>query len=101
MCCSAHASRKFMNEVGEKKLAESYLFRRLAQLSIYQWTRLTEWTMKKGIPSVCQSVLKSSDPVSLLMPLSEVFSLAITIYYDDRVLSVTKVTVFIFQISLL
>ena len=37
-----------MNEVGEKKLAESYLFRRVAQLSIYQWTRLAEWATKKG-----------------------------------------------------
>ncbi len=33
-----------MNEVGERRLAESYLFRRLAQLTIYQWTKLSDMT---------------------------------------------------------
>ena len=37
-----------MNEVGERRLAESYAMRRLAQLTIYQWTRLNEWATRQG-----------------------------------------------------
>ena len=37
-----------MNEVGERRLAESYMMRRLAQLTIYQWSRLNEWASRKG-----------------------------------------------------
>ena len=37
-----------MNEVGERRLAESYVMRRLAQLTIYQWTKLSEWATRQG-----------------------------------------------------
>ena len=37
-----------MNEVGERELADSRFMRRLAQLTIYQWTRTLEWMSKRG-----------------------------------------------------
>ena len=37
-----------MNEVGERRLAESYVMRRLAQLTIYQWTKLSDWATRQG-----------------------------------------------------
>lgn len=40
--------RRFMNEFGERELAESKVMRRLAQLTIYQWTRATEWMTKQS-----------------------------------------------------
>ena len=38
-----------MNEFGERRLAESYVMRRLAQLTIYQWTKMNEWATGQGI----------------------------------------------------
>lgn len=41
-----------MDEVGERRLAESYPIRRLAQLTIYQWTKLSDWATRSGMEIV-------------------------------------------------
>ncbi len=41
-CDNSSKHSKFVNEVGVQQMADSYVFRRLAQLTIYQWTKLSE-----------------------------------------------------------
>lgn len=57
-----------MNEVGERRLAESYVMRRLAQLTIYQWTKLSEWATRQGNDlnrfSLAESVVHVAPPIS-------------------------------------
>ena len=47
-CLSLVVHRRYMSEEGERRLAQSYPIRRLAQLTIYQWTRLNEWAAASG-----------------------------------------------------
>ena len=36
------ACRRFINDVAERRLTDSYLLRRAAQLTLYYWTRASE-----------------------------------------------------------
>ena len=42
------AHRRFINDVVERRLTDSYLLRRAAQLTLYYWTRASENAGKAG-----------------------------------------------------